>query len=418
MDFRGCTERQRVGCNGDRTRYPGGTYQGYVKKEKVFLREGQAEWHREISASVRCKQRAGVFCFASPEQHITISGERKDKTMKKALALVLSMIMAFSLVSLASAEAKTNFTIGICNFVDDASLNQIIANIRERLGEIAAEKGVTFDIKEDNCNLDGSVMQQIISNFLADEVDLMVGVATPVALTMQGMTEDKPVPVVFAAVSDPVGAGIVQSLEEPGANLTGTSDYLDTGAVLNLIFAANPDAKKVALLYNPSEDASTAPIAAAKEILGGKGIEVKEYTGSNASEVMLAADAIVNDGMDAVFTPTDNTIMSAELSIYEKFAEAKIPHYTGADSFALNGAFLGYGVDYANLGRETADMIAAILVDGADPAATPVKTFDNGTATVNTEICAAIGFDLETIREAFAPYCTQVKEIKTAESFE
>ncbi|MBQ3279995.1 MAG: ABC transporter substrate-binding protein [Clostridia bacterium] len=338
--------------------------------------------------------------------------------MKKALALVLSMIMAFSLVSLASAEAKTNFTIGICNFVDDASLNQIIANIRERLGEIAAEKGVTFDIKEDNCNLDGSVMQQIISNFLADEVDLMVGVATPVALTMQGMTEDKPVPVVFAAVSDPVGAGIVQSLEAPGANLTGTSDYLDTGAVLNLIFAANPDAKKVALLYNPSEDASTAPIAAAKEILGGKGIEVKEYTGSNASEVMLAADAIVNDGMDAVFTPTDNTIMSAELSIYEKFAEAKIPHYTGADSFALNGAFLGYGVDYANLGRETADMIAAILVDGADPAATPVKTFDNGTATVNTEICAAIGFDLETIREAFAPYCTQVKEIKTAESFE
>ena len=323
--------------------------------------------------------------------------------MKKALALVLSMIMAFSLVSLASAEAKTNFTIGICNFVDDASLNQIIANIRERLGEIAAEKGVTFDIKEDNCNLDGSVMQQIISNFLADEVDLMVGVATPVALTMQGMTEDKPVPVVFAAVSDPVGAGIVQSLEAPGANL---------------IFAANPDAKKVALLYNPSEDASTAPIAAAKEILGGKGIEVKEYTGSNASEVMLAADAIVNDGMDAVFTPTDNTIMSAELSIYEKFAEAKIPHYTGADSFALNGAFLGYGVDYANLGRETADMIAAILVDGADPAATPVKTFDNGTATVNTEICAAIGFDLETIREAFAPYCTQVKEIKTAESFE
>jgi len=418
MDFRGCTERQRVGCNGDRTRYPGGTYQGYVKKEMAFLREGQAEWHREISASVRCKQRAGVFCFASPEQHITISGERKDKTMKKALALVLSMIMAFSLVSLASAEAKTNFTIGICNFVDDASLNQIIANIRERLGEIAAEKGVTFDIKEDNCNLDGSVMQQIISNFLADEVDLMVGVATPVALTMQGMTEDKPVPVVFAAVSDPVGAGIVQSLEAPGANLTGTSDYLDTGAVLNLIFAANPDAKKVALLYNPSEDASTAPIAAAKEILGGKGIEVKEYTGSNASEVMLAADAIVNDGMDAVFTPTDNTIMSAELSIYEKFAEAKIPHYTGADSFALNGAFLGYGVDYANLGRETADMIAAILVDGADPAATPVKTFDNGTATVNTETCAAIGFDLETIREAFAPYCTQVKEIKTAESFE
>ena len=338
--------------------------------------------------------------------------------MKKALALVLTLVMVFSMVSLASAEEKTSFKIGICNYVDDASLNQIIANIRERLGEIGQEKGVTFEIVEDNCNLDTSVMQQIIANFIADEVDLMVGVATPVAIGMQGMTTDNGIPVVFAAVSDPVGAELVESLEKPGANITGTSDYLDTAAVLNLIFAANPDAKKVGLLYNPSEDASTAPVAAAKEILTEKGVEVKEYTGANVTEVMQAAEAIVSDGMDAVFTPTDNTIMKAELSIYETLAEAKIPHYTGADSFALNGAFLGYGVDYANLGRVTGDMIAAILVDGADPAVTPVQTFDNGTATVNTETCAAIGFDFEAIKEAFGPYCTKVQEITTAEAFE
>ena len=338
--------------------------------------------------------------------------------MKKALALVLTLVMVFSMISLASAEEKTSFKIGICNFVDDASLNQIIANIRERLGEIGQEKGVTFEIVEDNCNLDTSVMQQIIANFIADEVDLMVGVATPVAIGMQGMTTDNGIPVVFAAVSDPVGAELVESLEKPGANITGTSDYLDTAAVLNLIFAANPDAKKVGLLYNPSEDASTAPVAAAKEILTEKGVEVKDYTGANVTEVMQAAEAIVSDGMDAVFTPTDNTIMKAELSIYETLAEAKIPHYTGADSFALNGAFLGYGVDYANLGRVTGDMIAAILVDGADPAVTPVQTFDNGTATVNTETCAAIGFDFEAIKEAFGPYCTKVQEITTAEAFE
>ena len=338
--------------------------------------------------------------------------------MKKALALVLTLVMVFSMVSLVSAEEKTSFKVGICNFVDDASLNQIIANIRERLGEIGQEKGVTFEIVEDNCNLDTSVMQQIIANFIADEVDLMVGVATPVAIGMQGMTTDNGIPVVFAAVSDPVGAELVESLEKPGANITGTSDYLDTAAVLNLIFAANPDTKKVGLLYNPSEDASTAPVAAAKEILTEKGVEVKEYTGANVTEVMQAAEAIVSDGMDAVFTPTDNTIMKAELSIYETLAEAKIPHYTGADSFALNGAFLGYGVDYANLGRVTGDMIAAILVDGADPAVTPVQTFDNGTATVNTETCAAIGFDFEAIKEAFGPYCTKVQEITTAEAFE
>ena len=144
----------------------------------------------------------------------------------------------------------------------------------------------------------------------------------------------------------------------------------------------------------------------------------KEYPGSNIAEVILAADAIIADEMDAVFTPTDNTIMAAELAIYEALAEAGIPHYTGADSFALNGAFLGYGVDYANLGKETANMIAAILIDKADIATLPVKTFDNGTATVNTETCELIGFNYDAVAAAFAPFCTTVQPITTAESFD
>lgn len=338
--------------------------------------------------------------------------------MKKLVSILVVLSLALTALCAPALAESSTYKIGICNFVDDASLNQIIANIRSRLGEIAADRGVQFEILEDNCNLDGSVMQQIIENFIASDVNLMVGVATPVAMTMQGMTEENGIPVVFAAVSDPLGAGLVESLEKPGANITGTSDYLDTNAVLNLIFAANPEAKNIALLYNPAEDSSTAPIAAAKEILAAKGVSYREYSGSNISEVVLAADAIVADGMDAVFTPTDNTIMAAELSIYEKLAEAKIPHYTGADSFALNGAFLGYGVDYANLGRETADMIAQILVDGANIAETPVRTFDNGTATVNTDTAALLGFDFETISQVFAPYCTSVQAITTAESFE
>ena len=137
-----------------------------------------------------------------------------------------------------------------------------------------------------------------------------------------------------------------------------------------------------------------------------------------ADEVQLAADALIADGVDAVFTPTDNTIMTAELSIYEKFIDAGIPHYTGADSFALNGAFVGYGVDYANLGQKTADMIADILIDNADPSKTAVETFDNGTATVNTETCKALGLDFDTVKKAFEPLCTQVNEITTAESFD
>ena len=246
----------------------------------------------------------------------------------------------------------------------------------------------------------------------------MVAIATPVAMGMQAATEDNQIPVVFAAVSDPVGAGVVESLEAPGANLTGTSDYLDTNAVMNLIFAANPEADLVGLLYNVSEDASTAAIAAAKAYLEEKGIKYVERTGTTVDEVMLAAEALVSDKVDAVFTPTDNTIMTAELAIYETFAEAGIPHYTGADSFALNGAFLGYGVDYANLGVETGNMVADILMNSKNPAEVPVMTFDNGTATVNTETCEAIGFDYDVISEAFAPFCTKVQPITTADSFD
>lgn len=320
--------------------------------------------------------------------------------------------------STASEESSgASYTIGICNYVDDASLNQIVENINARLAEIESEQGITINVKYDNCNADANVMNQIIANFAADNVDLMVGVATPVAMAMQSATEDSKTPVVFAAVSDPVGAGLVASLEEPGSNVTGSSDNLDTNSVMNLIFAQNPDAKKIGLLYDVGQDSSTAAIEHAKAYLDDKGVEYVERTATTAEEVALAAQALVSDGVDAVFTPTDNTIMKAELAIYETFADAGIPHYTGADSFALNGAFLGYGVDYANLGRETADMIASILTEGKDPATTPVITFDNGTATVNTEICEKLGLDFDTVSEAFAPYCTRVEKITTAESF-
>lgn len=336
--------------------------------------------------------------------------------MKKRMIAIAAATMATMMM--ATPVLAEDYKIGICNYVDDASLNQIVDNLESRLKEIGDEKGVNFDISYDNCNADANVMEQIISDFQADGVDLMVGVATPVAMRMQASTEGTDTPVVFSAVSDPVGAGLVESLEAPGANLTGTSDYLDTASVMKLIEAVNPDTKKIGLLYDIGQDSSTAAIEAAKAYMDENGIEYVERTGTTTDEVQLAADALVADGVDAVFTPTDNTIMTAELSIYEKFIDAGIPHYTGADSFALNGAFAGYGVDYANLGAKTADMVADILLNGADPATTPVETFDNGTATVNTETCEALGLDFETVKAAMEPLCTQVNEIVTAESFD
>ncbi|MCQ2411651.1 MAG: ABC transporter substrate-binding protein [Sphaerochaetaceae bacterium] len=341
--------------------------------------------------------------------------------MKKLLAMAIVICIAVASVFAAGSAEATNgqktYKVGICNFVDDASLNQICDNIKAQLAAIETQKGVKIEIKYDNCNADANVMSQIIANFIADKVDVMVGIATPVAMAMQAATEDNQIPVVFAAVSDPLAAGVVDSLAAPGHNITGTSDFLDTNAVMNLIFALNPEAKKVGLLYDAGQDSSKTANATAKEYLKAKGVEIVEKTGTTVDEVILAANALIAEKVDAIFTPSDNTVMTAELSIYETLAAAGIPHYAGADSFALNGAFLGYGVDYANLGRVTGDMVAEILFDGAKPATMAVKTFDNGTATVNIETAAAMGYDFDSLKATFGPYCTQVVSIKTAESF-
>ncbi|MDO4614380.1 MAG: ABC transporter substrate-binding protein, partial [Lachnospiraceae bacterium] len=254
-------------------------------------------------------------------------------------------------------------------------------------------------------------------DLIADEVDIIIPIATPTAQIMQSATKNEDMPIVFAACTDPVGAGLVASMEAPGANITGTSDALNTEAIMNLMFAQDPDADYIGLLYSNSEDASTQAIADAKAFLDAKGVSYIEKTGTDTTGIVDAANALIAEGVDAVFTPTDNTVMTAELTIYSAFLEAGIPHYAGADSFALNGAFCGYGVDYSNLGAATADMAVEILVNGADPASTAVQTFDNGIATVNTDVIGELGYNADDVKAAFEPYCTSVVETQTAKEF-
>ncbi len=322
-------------------------------------------------------------------------------------------------VPAAGVMAEETCKVGIVKFVDHASLNQIEENVEARLDELARENGMGYDYADYvyNGNADGSQIQQIAAELLSQGVDVIVAIATPAAQIMQAACEDAGIPIVFSAVTDPVGANLVESLEVPGGNLTGTSDALNTNTIMELIFAADPDAGYIGLLYSNSEDASRLPIEEAKAYLDEKGIRYIEKTGTTTDEVNAAVDALIAEKVDAVFTPTDNTIMNAELAIYEKLADAGIPHYAGADSFALNGAFVGFGVNYADLGKETAEIVAEIL-GGADPAATPVRTFDNGIATINTETTQAIGFDLDTVKEAFEPFCSSIVEITTAQEFE
>ena len=321
--------------------------------------------------------------------------------------------------SAAAGDTAPTFKVGIVSYMDHASLNQIEENVKNELDAQSAERGCKFvyDGYSFNGQGDATIISQQLAQLKDDAVDAVVVIATPTALTAQSVFEDTDTPVIFSAVTDPVGAGLVDSFEVPGGRITGTSDMLNTEAIMELIFAQDPDADKIGLLYSTSEDASTQAIADAKAFLDAKGVAYVEKTGTNINEVTLAVDALIGEGVSAIFTPTDNTIMSAELSIYEKLIEAGIPHYTGADSFALNGAFLGFGINYADLGTETADIVAEILGSSKSPADYPVVTLDNGIATVNTETAEALGYDLDAVKEAFAPFCSEIVEITTAESF-
>lgn len=346
-----------------------------------------------------------------------------NKTFRKIVGGALAVTALMGLAACGSktegdkAEGKT-YKVGIVQFVDDASLNQIEAAIEAELDAKAKELGATFDYTLYNGQGDATTLNQIGAELVGKGVDLIVPIATPAVKIMQSATEDTEIPIVFSAVSDPVGAGIVDSLDAPGGRITGTSDALNTKGLLDLMLAQNPDTKTVGLLYSKSEDSSKQPIEDAKAYLEGKGIRCVEKTGTTTDEITSAVDALIAEKVDAVFTPTDNTVMTAELAIYEKFLNAKIPQYCGADSFALNGAFVGYGVDYTALGKMTADMVVQVLVDGKSPATLPVATFDNGIAMINTDSCTALGYDLAAVKQAFDGKCSSVLETTTQQNFD
>lgn len=365
---------------------------------------------------------------------------KKTNTMKKLMTLALSLAMTFTLAACgggntsqpsggsasqpqgggSSAPASgTTYKVGIIKFMDHASLNQIEDSLQAELDKLDGELGVTFDYADYTaCGQgDGSTLQAIASQMVSDKVDVIVPIATPAVQTAMATTEGAGIPIIFSAVSDPIKDGIVADLNAPGGSVTGTSDALNTEMVINLMLAANPDLQKVGLLYSKSESSSAKPIEEAKAILTAKGIAFEEKTGTNTNEITSAVDALVAAKVDAVFTPTDNTVQSAELAIFEKLQDANIPHYGGADSFALNGAFCGYGVDYVQLGQETAQMVANLLVKNADPATTPVRIMTAESAVINTETCSAIGMDLEQLKTAFSGLGINVIETTTQREF-
>ena len=344
--------------------------------------------------------------------------------MKKVISLVLSVMMMLTMFAgcKASSTAETaapasstaaetsadttpavqEFNVAIVQQLDHASLDEIRTAIVAQLQTLAEEKGVKVNIQEFNGQNDATVLNQIGAQVVGDGVDLIIPIATLAAQCMVTAADGTDIPIVYAAISDPEAAGLTGL-----SNVTGTSDALNTAFILDMMLAANPDIKTVGLLYSNSEANSATPIAEAKAYLQEKQIDFVEKTGNTSGEIVEAAASMVGR-VDAVFTPTDNVVMAAEVTVAEALNEAGIPHYTGADSFVAAGAFATCGVNYTELGTYTADMAMDILLGGAVP---EFHVMDGGIITVNTETAATLGIDYS----AFASMANTVVEVKTGE---
>ena len=344
--------------------------------------------------------------------------------MKKVISLVLSVMMMLTMFAgcKASSTAETaaptsstaaetsadttpaaqEFNVAIVQQLDHASLDEIHTAIVAQLQTLAEEKGVKVNIQEFNGQNDATVLNQIGAQVVGDGVDLIIPIATLAPQCMVTAADGTDIPIVYAAISDPEAAGLTGL-----SNVTGTSDALNTAFILDMMLAANPDIKTVGLLYSNSEANSTTPIAEAKAYLQEKQIDFVEKTGNTSGEIVEAAASMVGR-VDAVFTPTDNVVMAAEVTVAETLNEAGIPHYTGADSFVAAGAFATCGVNYTELGTYTADMAMDILLGGAVP---EFHVMDGGIITVNTETAAILGIDYS----VFSSMANTVVEVKTGE---
>ena len=299
-----------------------------------------------------------------------------------------------------STADATTYKVAIVQQLDHASLDEIRTAIEAELDVKAAEKGITIEYKDFNGQNDATTLNQIGTQVVSDGYDAVIPIATLAAQCMATACESTKTPVIYAAISDPAAADLTDI-----DYVTGTSDALNTQSIMDMIFAVQPEAKTIGLLYSNSEANSTTPIAEAKAYLDAKGIAYVEKTGNTNDEIMTAANALVGQ-VDAVFTPTDNVVMAAAAAVSETLTNAGIPFYTGADSFVTAGAFATCGVNYTELGTYTADMALDILETGTVP---EYHVMDGGIITVNTETAAALDLDYS----AFNDLAGTVVEVET-----
>lgn len=286
------------------------------------------------------------------------------------------------------ATSPETVSIGAVTIVSHPSLDLIWEGVQEELAEAGYVEGENLTLEFQNPQGDQATLTNIANTYAASSHDLFVAIATPPAQAMAQVVQDRPV--VFASVTNPVTAGLVDSMASPGGNVTGTSDQLPTDEQLKLILEIDPTVETVGIVYSSSEVNAQVQAEAAIEAAEGLGIEIRTATILNTSEVQQAAESLE---VDAYFTLVDNTVVAAMESMVQ-VAEQKQALLVSSDPDSVaRGAAAALSTDYKAQGRQTARMIVRIL-EGEDPAETAVELQESLTTVVNAEAAQRMGVEI------------------------
>lgn len=305
--------------------------------------------------------------------------------MKKIVSILASVLLLIGMLAGCGTSGGKQDTIrvAIVQPMSHTSLDQI----RDTIVSSLESSGKNIEITTENANGDSTALSTILSNCKAKGVDLVVPIATSTAQSAKAVFDGDSTPIVFAAVSDPVAAGLTG---EDCRNITGVSNNIPAAEIVKLIYNFQPDCGKIGFLYTSSEANSVSTINAAKAYCDQEGIAFEEVSIANLSELQTAAETLISRGVDALYTGNDNSIASAMATYTDVAYSAGIPIYCGADSMVADGGFATIGVNYVQLGQQVASLVLKVL-DGTSPADLPYETLSDYAKFVNLQAAGRFG---------------------------
>ncbi|MBR2038735.1 MAG: ABC transporter substrate-binding protein [Lachnospiraceae bacterium] len=311
---------------------------------------------------------------------------------KKLLALTLSAITALSLLTGCGA-ANDTYQIGVLQLTQHAALDA--ANE----GFIAAldASGIKYEVDQQNASGDSSTCVTVADKFVNDKKDLIYTIATPAAQAVAGATSD--IPIVGSAITDYVEAGLINSNDAPGGNITGSSDMNPIDAQLELLMQLVPDAKTIGVFYSADEDNSILQANLFTTAAEAKGLTVEKFTISSSNEIQTVVQSMEGK-VDACWIPTDNKLAAGMATVAMIANEIKLPVIPGESNMVVEGGLATYGLDYYQLGYLAGEMAVEILKNGKKPADMPIQFLpaDKCELTVNEETAKAIGVDVSGLK--------------------